>query len=212
MTKQNQKIIHVSIIEDDEEIRKLLEILIDRSPGFSCKHVFSNCEDAVETIQLQNPDVVLMDVELPGMDGIEGIIKLKESIPNADFIMLTIRDDNDTIFRSLAAGATGYLLKDTPPAILLASIREVFDGGAPMTPDIARRVTQYFQPQKTSLLTEREMEVLEMLCEGHNYTTVAKKLFISGHTVRAHIKNIYRKLQVSSRAEAVSKALKNKWV
>lgn len=212
MTQETQKIISVSIIEDDDEIRNLLEILIDRSPGFSCKHAFSNCEDALEPIQIQNPDVVLMDVELPGMDGIDGITQLKEKMPGTDFIMLTIRDDNDTIFKSLAAGATGYLLKDTPPAKLLASIREVYDGGAPMTPDIARQVTQYFQPKTTSPLSEREMEVLQMLCEGHNYSTVAEKLFISGHTVRAHIKNIYRKLQVSSRAEAVSKALKNKWV
>lgn len=212
MTEEIKKEISVAIIEDDEEIRNLLEILIDRSPGFSCKHVFRDCELAIEPIQKQNPNVVLMDVELPGMDGVEGITLLKENMPNTDFIMLTIRDDNDTIFRSLAAGATGYLLKDTPPAKLLTSIREVYDGGSPMTPDIARRVTQYFQPKTASPLSEREMEVLELLCEGHNYSTVADRLFISGHTVRAHIKNIYRKLQVSSRAEAVSKALKNKWI
>ena len=212
MTEENPKEIRIAIIEDDEEIRNLLEILIDRSPGFSCKHVFRDCEIAIKPIQKQNPNVVLMDVELPGMDGIEGISQLKENMPDTDFIMLTIRDDNDTIFRSLAAGATGYLLKDTPPAKLLTSIREVYEGGSPMTPDIARRVTQYFQPKKASPLSDREMEVLEMLCEGHNYATVAEQLFISGHTVRAHIKNIYRKLQVSSRAEAVSKALKNRWI
>jgi len=212
MTKDIQTEISVAIIEDDDEIRNLLEILVDRSPGFSCKQVYSDCEIAMDQLLNKPPDVVLMDVELPGMDGIEGITQLKENMPNTDFIMLTIRDDNDTIFRSLAAGATGYLLKDTPPAKLLTSIREVHDGGSPMSPDIARRVTQYFHPKNDSPLSEREMEVLELLCNGHNYTAVAEKLFISGHTVRAHIKNIYRKLQVSSRAEAVSKALKNRWL
>ncbi|NBC27605.1 MAG: response regulator [Bacteroidetes bacterium] len=203
--------ITVAIVEDDEEIRNVLEILIDRSPGFSCRQVFENCESALEPIQKLQPDVVLMDVELPGIDGIDGILKLKDHLPETDFIMLTIRDDDDTVFRSLAAGATGYLLKDTPPAKLLSSIREVTEGGSPMTPEIARRVTEFFRPKPDSPLSEREREVLYLLCEGHNYQTVANKLFISGHTVRAHIKNIYRKLQVSSRAEAVAKALKNKW-
>ncbi len=137
---------------------------------------------------------------------------LKENLPETDFIMLTIRNDDETIFKSLTAGATGYLLKDIPPAKILNSIREVYDGGSPMTPGIARRVTQYFQPKSSHSLTKRESEILELLCDGHNYSSIADKLFISGHTVRAHIKNIYRKLQVSSRAEAVKKAMKNKWV
>lgn len=206
------KTISVAIVEDDKEIRDLLELLIDRSPGFSCKHVFSDCENALEPIKKHLPDVVLMDVELPGMSGIEGIKKLKESVPGTDFIMLTIREDDDTVFKSLAAGATGYLLKDTPPTKLLAGIKEVYQGGSPMTSNIARKVTSSFHSNTSSPLSEREKEILEKLCDGQNYNAIADSLYISGHTVRAHIKNIYRKLHVNSRGEAVKKALKDKLV
>lgn len=212
MTNNYQHTISVAIVEDDNEIRDLLELLIDRSPGFSCKHVFSDCESAIEPIKKHLPDVVLMDVELPGMTGIEGIKKLKESVPGTDFIMLTIREDDETIFQSLAAGATGYLLKDTPPTRLLSGIREVHEGGAPMSPNIARKITGSFHARSQSPLSERETVILEKLCEGKNYATIADALYISGHTVRAHIKNIYRKLHVNSRAEAVTKALKDKLV
>ena len=207
-----QKVISVAIVEDDDEIRGLLEMLIDRSPGFSCKQVFRDCETAIEPIKRHLPEVVIMDVELPGISGIEGVKQLKESVPGTDFIMLTIREDDDTIFRSLSAGATGYLLKDTPPTKLLSSIREVNAGGSPMTPGIARKITEYFQPKSMSPLSERETQILQKLCVGQNYSTIADVLYISGHTVRAHIKNIYRKLHVNSRAEAVSKAIKDRLV
>ncbi len=211
MTEEKRKI-DVALVEDDDEIRSMLEILIDRSPGFTCKLVFDNCEDAMEPLKQHLPDVVLMDVGLPGMNGIEGIKKLKESIPGTDFIMLTIREDQDTIFQSLCAGATGYLLKDTSPARLLAAIQEVYEGGSPMSPGIARKVAVSFQPQSPTPLSERETEILEKLCEGQNYTSIARVLFISGHTVRAHLKNIYRKLHVNSRAEVVKKALQDKLI
>lgn len=207
-----QHTISVAIVEDDNEIRDLLELLIDRSPGFSCKHVFKDCESAIEPIQKHLPDVVLMDIELPGISGIEGVRRLKECVPGTDFIMLTIREDDESIFQSLAAGATGYLLKDTPPTRLLASIREVHEGGAPMSPNIARKITSSFHSRSQSPLSERETEILEKLCQGQNYSTIADSLYISGHTVRAHIKNIYRKLHVNSRAEAVTRALKDKLV
>lgn len=204
--------ISVAIVEDDSEIRELLETLIDRSPGFNCKLVFRDCESAFEPIKDNLPMVVLMDIGLPGMSGIEGIKQLKEAIPGTDFIMLTVRDDDEAIFQSLCAGATGYLLKDTPPPRLLAAIQEVHAGGSPMSPSIARIITHSFQPQSPSPLSERETVILGKLCEGHNYSVIAEELFISGHTVRAHIKNIYTKLHVNSRAEMVKKALHDKLI
>lgn len=211
MTEEPKKI-SVAIVEDDDEIRNMLEILIDRTTGFTCKMVFSNCEDAIEPVKKYLPDVVLMDIGLPGMSGIEGIRKLKEAVPGTDFIMLTIREDEEAIFQSLCAGATGYLLKDTPPVRLLSAIQEVYDGGSPMSPSIARKITRSFQPQSPSPLSERETEILEKLCEGQNYTAIAQSLYISGHTVRAHLKNIYRKLHVNSRAELVRKAMQDRLI
>ncbi|MCF8365512.1 MAG: response regulator transcription factor [Bacteroidales bacterium] len=204
--------IHVAIVEDEDEIRELMQQIIDRSPGFACKHVYKDCESALESIKSALPDVVLMDIQLPGMSGIEGIEKMKPELPDTDFIMLTIRDEEDIVFRSLCAGATGYLLKDTPPVKLLASIREVREGGSPMSPGIARKIAISFQPSKDNPLSEREKEVLTWLANGENYSTISTKLFISGNTVRAHIKSIYRKLQVNSRAQAVITAIKQKLI
>jgi DNA-binding NarL/FixJ family response regulator len=174
--------------------------------------VFKVCEDALEPLLASMPDVVLMDIQLPGMNGIEGIKILKAGMPNTDFIMLTNRDEDDVVFQSLCAGATGYLLKDTPPVKLLAAIREVRQGGSPMSPGIARKIALSFQPATDNPLSEREMEVLGRLANGENYSTIAVKLFISGHTVRAHIKSIYRKLQVNSRAEAIITAIRQKLI
>lgn len=208
----NEEIIHVALVEDEDEIRGLLEMIIDRSPGFSCRHVFKDCESAIEAIITARPDVVLMDIQLPGITGIEGIKILKEALPETDFIMLTIRDEEEIVFQSLCAGATGYLLKETPPVKLLAAIKEVREGGSPMSPGIARKIALSFQPSRENPLSEREMEVLARLVDGENYSTIATRLFISGNTVRAHIKSIYRKLQVNSRAGAVITALKNKLI
>lgn len=202
--------IQVAIVEDDEEIRALLVLLIGRSPGFHCSQSYSSCEEIPDNLVDNPPDVVLMDVELPGINGIEGVKKLISKLHDTNFIMLTIRDDDETVFDALSAGASGYLLKDTPPVKLLAGIREVVEGGAPMTPAIARKVTASFQTTGKSPLSDRETEILQLLCAGHHYGAVAEALFVSGHTVRAHIKNIYRKLQVNSRAEAVSKAIKDR--
>lgn len=205
----DSRIIKVNIVEDDNEIRQLLEIVIDRTPGFVCSDVFKDAESAMPTILATKPDVVLMDIELPGITGIECIKILKEKLPDTDFIMLTIHEDEEAIFNSLTAGATGYLLKDTPPSTLLAAIVEVYEGGSPSTPSIARKITQSFQANMQNPLSVRETEILEKLCSGEGYSSIAEQLFISGHTVRAHIKNIYKKLHVNSRAQAVKTAIKN---
>ncbi|MCB0297293.1 MAG: response regulator transcription factor [Calditrichaeota bacterium] len=204
--------ISVAIIEDDREIRQLMTLLIDSSPGYTCQQSFNDCESALEVIRKDPPEVVLMDIDLPGMSGIEGVRLLKQQYPEIDFIMLTIKEDDDSIFDSLCAGASGYLLKDTPPATLLESIRVVYDGGAPMSAAIARRIVSSFRTAPDNPLSAREQEILRRLCEGDNYKVIADQLCISGHTVRAHIKNIYKKLHVTSRAEAVRKAINDKLI
>lgn len=204
--------ISVAIIEDDREIRQLMTLLIDSSPGYTCKQSFNDCESALGVIRQDPPEVVLMDIDLPGMSGIEGVRLLKQQYPEIDFIMLTIKEDDDSIFDSLCAGASGYLLKDTPPATLLESIRVVYNGGAPMSAAIARRIVASFRTVAENPLTAREQEILRRLCDGGNYKVIADQLNISGHTVRAHIKNIYSKLHVTSRAEAVRKAIDDKLI
>jgi DNA-binding NarL/FixJ family response regulator len=209
---ETEENIKVAIVEDDSEIRKMLSLIIDHSPGFSCKQFFNDCASAISQLRKNPPDVVLMDIGLPGLSGIEGVKLLKDELPSTDFIMLTIQEDDDSVFNSLCAGATGYLLKDTPPHDLLQSIKEVKKGGSPMSPSIARRIINSFKPNPVNPLTKREIEILEKLCDGQNYKSIADSLFVSGHTVRAHIKSIYRKLQVNSRGEAVKKAIKDKLV
>lgn len=204
--------IKVAIVEDDSEIRRLMTLIIDSSPGFICKQSYNDCESALAAISAAPPDVVLMDIDLPGMSGIEGVRRLKTGVPDIDFIMLTIKEDDDSIFNSLCAGASGYLLKDTPPAELLSAIGEVFRGGSPMSASIARKVIVSFRKPAETPLTTREREILEHLCNGENYKGIAEVLFISGHTVREHIKNIYKKLHVNSRAEAVKKAINNRLI
>ncbi|MEL6131942.1 MAG: response regulator transcription factor [Bacteroidota bacterium] len=204
--------IHVSLVEDDRDIRRTLALIIDGTPGFSCARAYEDCETAIPDILDYKPDVVLMDINLPGMSGIEGAKKLKHARPEIDILMLTVQVDSQSVFDSLCAGATGYLIKSTPPTQLLEAIEEVYRGGAPMSMEIARKVLSSFHQPTHSPLTERETEILRRLCEGENYKTIAEALFVSGHTVRTHIKHIYAKLHVHSRAEAVKKALKDKLI
>lgn len=204
--------IHVSIVEDDRDIQRTLALIIDGTPGFACTHTYNDGEAALTGILKHRPNVVLMDINLPGMSGIECVKKIKEQRLEMDILMLTGRADDQSVFDSLCAGATGYLLKTTPPANLLAAIKEVHEGGAPMSMEIARKVLKSFQPSPHSPLTERETDILRKLCEGENYKGIAEALFISGHTVRTHIKNIYSKLHVNSRGEAVKKAIRNKLI
>lgn len=208
-----QDIIHVAIVEDDDEIRQTLALIINGTPGYHCKHTFVDGESAIKELPHLYVNVVLMDIELPGISGIKSIAQIKPQLPNIDFIMLTIKQDDESIFNSLCAGASGYLMKDTPPSELLKSITEVFKGGSPMSSNIARKVIQSFQQTTPpSPLSDRETEILQLLCDGMNYRSIAEKLFISAHTVKSHIKNIYRKLHVTSRAEAVRKAIKDKLI
>jgi len=212
-----QKDIKVAIIEDRREIREGLATLISFTDGFECTGSYRSVEDALHRIGSQLPDVVLSDIGLPGMDGIEGIRILKERYPGLVLLMLTVYEDNDRIFDALCAGAVGYLLKKTPPAKLLDSVREAMAGGAPMSPEVARRVINLFKevrpPEKVDYdLTPHEVRLLKMLVEGHSYKTAAAELGVSVNTVSFHLKNIYEKLQVHSKSEAVAKALQNRLV
>jgi DNA-binding NarL/FixJ family response regulator len=206
------KLIRIAVVEDDKMVREVLEILLNGSPGFSCVAAYGNGEDAIARLPEVNPDVVLMDINLPGINGIECIIRLKEQGLPMLFIMLTIFEDSDAIFQSLSAGASGYLLKGTPPARLLEAIQDVYQGGSPMSREIARKVVQSFQHPAPAIgteinLTKREEEILSCLVKGLLYKEIASLLFIGTETVRTHIRHIYEKLQVRTRSEAIVKYL-----
>ena len=211
------RVISVAIVEDVRSLREGFWMLIDGTPGFHCTGSFRTMEEAIEKIGLDLPDIVLADIGLPGMSGIEGVRLLKERYPDLTVLMLTVYDDDDRIFSALCAGACGYLLKKTPPARLLESLKEAATGGAPMSPEVARRVVKLFReihpPESADYrLTPHEIRLLKLLVEGHNYKTAAAQLGISFNTVCFHIKHIYEKLQVHSKSEAVTKALRNRLV
>jgi len=208
-------LVKVALIEDQRDVREGLAVLINGSPGFRCTAAYGTMEQALRSIDSDPPDVVLTDIGLPGMDGVEGIGILKERHPTLPVIALTVYDDDDRIFDALCAGASGYLLKNTPPARLLESLKEVASGGAPMSPEVARRVVNLFRqfrpPDRSpSRLTPQETELLRLIVEGHSYKTAAARLDISTSTVSFHLQNIYNKLQVHSKTEAVAKALRDK--
>ncbi|MEL6973098.1 MAG: response regulator transcription factor [Bacteroidota bacterium] len=203
--------IRIAIIEDDPDIRQLLRLLLNGSPGYECQQVFGSCEEGIPSLKNTPPDILLMDIDLPGISGIQGVKQLRGELPELNIIMLTVHEDDEAVFTALCAGAIGYLVKGLPPVQLLRAIDEAQQGGAPMSPGIARRIVHSFRPPSTPStlshnLSTREREVLAHLCEGDNYSTIAQKLFISGNTVRSHIKSIYKKLEVNSRATAVLKA------
>lgn len=205
--------ISVAIIEDQAQTREGLAILIDGTPGYRTVGSFASMEAALEKIEKARPDIALCDIELPGMSGIEGVRSLKARWPALQILMLTVFADNDHVFAAICAGASGYLLKDTPPARLVEAIRELHDGGAPMSPEIARKVVAMFSkvvPPKREdhRLSARELEILKLLSEGHSYKTAAKALSLSLDTIRFHIRNIYEKLHVHSKSEAVVLALR----
>jgi DNA-binding NarL/FixJ family response regulator len=212
-----QKTIRVAIIEDRREIREGLGMLIDYTDGFDCTGSYRSMEEALAKIPGNVPDIVLSDIGLPGMDGIEGVKILKEKYPKLVILMLSVYEDNDRIFDALCAGASGYLLKKTPPAKLLEGLREAVAGGAPMSPEVARRVinlfTQVRPPERVDYdLTPHEVRLLKLLVEGHSYKSAAVELKVSVNTISFHLKNIYEKLQVHSKSEAVAKALQNRLV
>lgn len=202
--------IEISIIEDDKEIRESLAILIEGTEGFTCVSHYGSCEDALESIEDDAPDVILMDINLPGMTGIEGTKLIKQKLHKTEIIMLTISDDDKDVFDSLCAGACGYLRKNTPPVKILEAIKEADNGGAPMSMEIARLVVGSFRKETQSAdLTNREKEVLKNLCDGYSYKKISEVLFIDINTVKFHIRNIYHKLEVNSKGEAIAKAMKN---
>ncbi len=205
--------ISVSIVEDNDQLRTTLARVISRAEGFRCISNYGSAEAALQGLPKDRPEVVLMDINLPGMNGVECVRQLKQLLPDVQVVMLTVYEDTENIFNALAAGAAGYLLKRTKSVELLEAIREVHRGGSPMTTHIARKVTQSFQragpsAQPTENLSDREQEVLDCLSQGFLYKEIADKLGISYETVHTYIRRIYEKLQVRTRTEAVAKFLK----
>ena len=205
--------INVAVVEDQKEIREGLTYLINSSDGYKCVGAFANAEDALQSIPQLNAHVALMDINLPEMDGIACVRQLKPRVPSLQIIMLTVYEDTDRIFEALTAGASGYLLKRTPPAKIMESIADVHRGGSPMSSEIARKVVQSFQkpnssPNETDQLTAREKEILTHLAKGFTYKEIGDEMFISDETVRSHLRRIYEKLHVHTRTAAVVKFLK----
>ena len=210
MKKENKLSIAVSIVEDDAPARQILSSWMRRAEGFRCVSEFGSVEEALMKLPQDKPDVVLMDINLPGLSGIEGVRRLKVSLPTTQFMMLTVYEDSDHIYHALAAGASGYLLKQTPRNELIAALKDVHAGGSPMTSNIARKVVQSFQPVHPNNpvsddLSPREREVVELLARGYLYKEIADTLSISVPTVNTYIRRIYEKLHVRSRGQAVAK-------
>ena len=216
-TDGSRRVIRTAIVEDMRDIREGLTTLINFTDGFNCTGSYRSMEEAIPRISARVPDVLLSDIGLPGMDGIEGIKILKQKFPEMTVLMLTVYDDYERIFDALCAGASGYLLKRTSPAQLMENIREAVSGGAPMSPEVASRVIKLFRevrpPEKVDYdLTPHETRLLKLLVEGHNYTTAAEELGVSYNTIKFHMRHVYEKLQVHSKSEAVAKALQNRLV
>lgn len=212
-SKAKHEKIRIAIIEDERDLREGLRSLINFTPEFSCVESFASMEAALQRIERESIDLVLTDIGLPRLSGIEGTQILREKYPDLPIVILTVHNENEKIFQALCAGANGYLLKNTPPAQIIDALTEVIKGGAPMSPDVARRVVALFRkfaPPAVAdyKLTESEKQILKLLVDGHHYKTAARELGISIHTVSFHLRNIYAKLHVHSKTEAVAKALR----
>ena len=213
----NQHLIKTAVVEDIKDIREGLATLINFTEGFHCTGSYRSMEEALARMSDDIPDVLLSDIGLPGMSGIEGIRIIKERFPQMQILMLTVYDDDDRIFDALCAGASGYLLKRPPPAKLMESIREAMNGGGPVSPEVASRVIKFFRefhnPEREDYeLTPHETRVLKLLTEGYNYQTAAEKLGVSYNTIKFHVSHIFDKLQVHSKSEAVVKAMRDRLV
>jgi DNA-binding NarL/FixJ family response regulator len=212
------KQIRVAIFEDNHQLRDGLYNLLEASEGFICVGAFANCINVLDNIEETRPDVVLMDIEMPEVNGIEAVKKVKDKFLEVKILMETIFEDDDKIFRSICNGAQGYILKNTPPEEILNSIKEICEGGAPMSPVIASKVLTLFRYNLSNEnndsfnLSVREKEILKCLVDGMSYKLIADACYISADTVNGHIKNIYKKLQVHSKGEAVAKAIRGKIV
>jgi DNA-binding NarL/FixJ family response regulator len=211
----NPSPIRVAIVEDSAGVRRSLELLLNESPGFTCVCACASAEEALRQLPVHTPDVVLMDIHLPGLSGIECTARLKQLLPKTQVVMITVYTNTENVFKALRAGASGYLLKRSPPELILQAIVEVRQGGAPMTREIARMVVEAFKqpvatPQPEAELTPREREVLEQLAHGSANKEIAAVLQVSPETVRYHLKQIYEKLHVRSRTEALIKFMTDK--
>ena len=207
--------IRVAIFEDNTLVREGMQAILNGTPGYTCCGAYPDANYVGQKIRSCNPDVVMMDIEMPGTTGIEATNTLHEDFPGIKVLIQTVFNDSDKIFNALCAGASGYILKNEPPAKQIEAIHEVFNGGAPMSPSIAKKIMQFFLKKNVILvspdttdyqLSEREKEILSLMTQGHNYRSIADKSFISYETVRTHVKRIYKKLHVASRAEAILKA------
>ncbi|HRH49123.1 MAG TPA: response regulator transcription factor [Panacibacter sp.] len=208
--------IRVAIFEDNKLIRDALQAILNGTPGYICTGAFADGNQWLQSIKRSTPDVVLMDIEMPGLNGIEVTKQLCGTFPEIKILIQTVFNDSDKIFQALCAGASGYILKNDPPHKYLEAIIEVYNGGAPLSASVAKKLLGFFsnknvmlvQPGNTDFqLSDREKELLRLMVEGHNYKAIAEKAFISYETVRTHVKHIYKKLHVASRSEAVMKAI-----
>jgi len=205
--------LRVGLVEDDDLVREGLRILIDGGPGFRCVGAWPSVEDALDALGGDIPDVLLMDIQLAGMSGAEGVRLVREHHPSVEVLMLTVLAERSRVFESICNGACGYLLKNTPPVRLLEALREAKEGGAPMSPEIARKVVELFRstpppPVEEFHLTSQETKLLGLLAEGHGYQAAADRMIVSVNTVRNYVRSVYEKLHVHSSSEAVSKALR----
>ncbi len=204
--------ISVVIIEDDETIREGYAFLIGNTSGYKIAGTYPSVEETLKKIEGDDPDVILLDVELPGISGVESLPKLKKLLPETHILILTVYEQEALIFKALGNGAAGYLTKNTPPERIIAAIHEVMDGGGPMSANIARMVISSFKRNESSPLTRRETEILEQIATGKSRKRIADELFIDLETVKSHIKNIYHKLDVHSKADAIKTAKDNKFI
>jgi DNA-binding NarL/FixJ family response regulator len=196
----------VVLVEDDQEIRNSFSLIVNSSPKFTIVNGYGTGEEAISSLQRDKPEIVLMDIELPGMNGIQATKTIKDKMPGADIIMVTVYEDSDLVFEALKAGASGYITKSANYMELLSALEEITKGGAPMSSRIARMVIDNFHVNPNSPLTKRETEILQLISEGKTYTQISEELFISKETSKTHIKNIYSKLQVTCKSEAIAKA------
>ena len=196
----------VMIVEDDQEIRNSFSLIVNSSQRFVVVGAYGDCEEAISSLNKDKPEIVLMDIELPGMNGIKGTQIIKEKAPNTEVIMVTVYEDSELVFEALKAGASGYITKSANYMELLSALEEIIRGGAPMSSRIARMVIDNYHINPNSPLTKRETTILQLISEGKTYTQISEELFISKETAKTHIKNIYSKLQVNSKSEAIAKA------
>ncbi len=202
----------VLIVEDDQEIRNSFSLIVNSSQKFMVVNAYAKCEDAIDNLSRDKAEIILMDIELPGINGIQGTKIIKEKAPHTDIIMVSVYEDSELVFEALKAGASGYITKSANYLELLTALEEIVKGGAPMSSKIARMVIDNFHVNPNSPLTKRETEILQLIAEGKTYTQISEELFISKETAKTHIKNIYSKLQVNSKSEAIAKATQDRLI